>query len=345
VRRTNDALQQDGAVSRAYRAPSHSENSDMRIALLDTPATARFGDCAQDALTRRGHDVHRGASVVAAEASAVGRRLGEELRRGSAPPPDIYLAAGWEAGVAAHLAARTAPAPVAVRLIRPARRPGTNEDLVERELLRSSARVLVASAGERDRLVSRGVARASLAVVPEPVDTDTFTDRGPVVADDGDRRHRVGVAAPSDGSSRQVLLAGIDSMPACHALPVPEPADWTDTTPALLRSLDLLVVVDDTDAEVATALAAMATGVPVVASDTGVLADLVADGVTGLLVGPGGTAAAIRSLLADALGREGMGLAAVDRVRARFGQDVVADALTHELAAVVAPAEDHAVAG
>lgn len=316
----------------------------MHIALLHTSGTSRFADWAEDALARRGHDVRRAPSVDAAEAAIVGRDLGTALQDRH---PDAYLAAGWEAGVAAHLAARTAPGPVALRLTRPVRRPGSNEDRIEGALLRSSTRVLVVSAGERDRLVNRGVPRDTLRVLPDAVDTQLFTDRGPVAlraTDDG--RHRVGVAAPPDGASRQVLLAGIDSMPACHAVPVPPPEEWTDTTPALVRSLDLLVVVDDTDAEVATALAAMASGVPVVASDAGVLADVVADGVTGLLVGRGGTAPAIRALLADPLGREGMGLAAIDRVRARFGQDVVAGALAHQLAAMVpdvAP-DEHAAA-
>ena len=315
----------------------------MRITLLDTPTTARFGDWAVAALTRRGHHVRRAPTVAAADAATTGHDLGEDAPRRR--HPDVYLAAGWEAGVAAHLAARVVPAPVAVRLSRPVRRLGTDEDRIERALLRSSARVLVASAGERDRLVSRGVPRGSLAVLPESVDTDQFTDRGPAAArTGGDGLHRVGVAAPSDGSTRQVLLAGIDSMPSCRAVPVPSPDEWTDVTPSLMRSLDLLVVVDDTDAEVTSALAAMASGVPVVASDAGVLADVVADGVTGLLVGRGGTAAAIRALLADSLGREGMGLAAVDRVRARFGQEVVATALVHQLADL-APDPERAAAG
>jgi hypothetical protein len=318
----------------------------MRITLLDTPTTSRFGDWAHSALTRRGHDVRRGPTVVAADSAAAGHGLGSDLGTdGREALPDVYLAAGWEAGVAAHLAAREAPAPVAVRLSRPVRRPGTNEDRIESALLRSSARVLVASAGERDRLVSRGVPRAVLGVLPEAVDTTRFTDRGPAATPTAvDGRHRVGVAAPSDGSPREVLLAGIDSMPACHAIPLPAPQEWSDTTPPLMRSLDLLVVVDDSDAEVAAALAAMASGVPVVASDAGVLADVVADGVTGLLVGRGGTAPAIRALLADPLGREGMGLAAVDRVRARFAHDVVAGALAHQLAEL-APDPEHAVAG
>ena len=100
------------------------------------------------------------------------------------------------------------------------------------------------------------------------------------------------------------------------------------------------MVVDDTDSEVTTTLAAMACGVAVVAADTGLLSDIVADGVSGLLVGPGGTAPALRALLADDLRREGMGLAAVDRVDARFGHDVVGRSLEHELTTVVSPSVD-----
>lgn len=316
----------------------------MHIALLDTPTTTRFGDWAEEVLGRRGHDVLRTPPVLADEAAGRADALGSRLDRRSA---DVFLAAGWEAGVAAHLAARAHAAPVAVRLTRPARRPGSNEDRMEAALLRSSARVLVASAGERDRLVSAGVARGSLRVLPDSIDTSVFTDRGPAMTGEGvaEDKHRVGVASPSDGSTRKGLLAGIDSMPACQAVPVPQPGQWSDTTPALLRSLDLLVVVDDTDAEVAMTLAAMGCGVPVVASDSGVLADLVADGVTGLLVGRGETAPAIRALLADPLGREGMGLAAVDRVRARFDTDVVAGALVTELSALLPEPVEHAAAG
>jgi D-inositol-3-phosphate glycosyltransferase len=315
----------------------------MHIALIDTHTTRRFGDWADRALTRRGHHVHRAPTVVAADAARVAEDIGAQL---SNRPPDVYLAAGWEAGVAAHLAARGLAAPVAVRLTRPGRRLATTEDRIESALLRSSARVLVPSAGERDRLVHRGVPRTTLRVLPDAVDTDLFTDRGadPIGDQVAADRHRVGVASPSDGSTRQALLAGVDSMPACQAVPVPVPEKWSETTPALLRSLDLLVAVDDTDAEVATTLAAMASAVPVVASDAGVLADVVADGVTGLLVGRGGTAPAIRTLLADPLGREGMGLAALDRVRARFGHDVVSTALVHELTALLDRAE-HAATG
>ena len=98
-----------------------------------------------------------------------------------------------------------------------------------------------------------------------------------------------------------------------------------------LRSIDVLVVDDDTDEEVAMSLRAMSCGVPVIAPDSGVMADIVADNVTGLLVGRGSLTDALRSLLSDPMRREAMGLAAVDRVRARFDVSVVGAMLERTL--------------
>ncbi|MDQ1631788.1 MAG: glycogen synthase [Frankiaceae bacterium] len=83
-----------------------------------------------------------------------------------------------------------------------------------------------------------------------------------------------------------------------------------------------------------TVLEAMACGLPVVAAETGALADAVADGVTGVLVPPRSPSRlgdAIRSLLSDGLARESFGLAANDRARVRFALDVVADTMSRLL--------------
>ena len=269
------------------------------------------------------------------------RTLDDLARAGDSGRPDVVVATGWEAGVAAHLAARDLDVPVALRLARPGRRPGTDQDRMETALMRSSDLVLVPSVGELDRLVGRGVPRARLRVLAEPVDTTRFSDESPDESPDqspgspAGRAHQVGVATPSDGSVRTGLLAGLGSMPSCHAVALPTPEEWDESTPRLLRSLDLLVVADDTEAEVTTTLSAMACGVPVVAADIGILADAVADEVTGLLVGPGGMAPAIRSLLPDRMRHESFGLSAVDRVRARFAAEVVAATLEAHLRSLV----------
>ena len=327
----------------------------MRIVLLHSPSSRHVAALTATSLVARGHDVSPVVPVEApADAAAAARRVvthcDDLAHAGDSGRPDVVLAAGWEAGVAAHLAARDLEVPVALRLARPGRRPGTDQDRLETALVRSSDLVLVPSVGELDRLVGRGVPRARLRVLPEAVDTTRFTDEAPGSsrADrpaDGTldsspehpagRSHRIGVATPSDGSVRTGLLTGLRSMPSCHAVPIPTPDEWDEKTPRLLRSLDLLVVADDTEAEVTTTLSAMACGVPVVAADVGILADAVADEVTGLLAGPGGMAPAIRSLLTDRMRHESFGLSAVDRVRARFAADVVAATLEQHLRSLV----------
>jgi len=318
----------------------------MRIVLLHSPLSCHAAELMAASLVSRGHDVAPIVQVEAAGDAPSAARLvvahADELARaGDSGRPDVVVATGWEAGVAAHLAARDLDVPVALRLARPGRRPGTDQDRMETALMRSSDLVLVPSVGELDRLVGRGVPRARLRVLAEPVDTTRFSDEEAGEAPDASpdlpagRAHLVGVATPSDGSVRTGLLAGLGSMPSCHAVALPTPDEWDESTPRLLRSLDLLVVADDTEAEVTTTLSAMACGVPVVAADIGILADAVADEVTGLLVGPGGMAPAIRSLLPDRMRHESFGLSAVDRVRARYAAEVVAATLETHLRALV----------
>ena len=70
------------------------------------------------------------------------------------------------------------------------------------------------------------------------------------------------------------------------------------------------------------AVEAMAAGLPVVASDTGGLSDIVRPGQTGLLVPPGDAAAlaaALETLLDDAALRARMG--AAGRIQAETGHD------------------------
>jgi glycosyltransferase involved in cell wall biosynthesis len=68
----------------------------------------------------------------------------------------------------------------------------------------------------------------------------------------------------------------------------------------------------------------MAAGRPAVVVDRGVLADLVADGVSGIVVpSPDDLALTARALQADRMRCEAMGMAAADRVQACFDSSVV----------------------
>ncbi len=96
-----------------------------------------------------------------------------------------------------------------------------------------------------------------------------------------------------------------------------------------------------------TVIEAAACGLPCVAADSPGLRDSVADGVTGLLVPYGDTAAmaaAALSLLADPARREAMGARAAERARS-FSWDAAADDAESLLHALVAEAGDGGPAG
>jgi glycosyltransferase involved in cell wall biosynthesis len=75
---------------------------------------------------------------------------------------------------------------------------------------------------------------------------------------------------------------------------------------------------------------AMATGLPVVATDVGAVVDLVSDGVNGILIPPRNIdrlARALRELLMDAPLRERMGRAGWHMAKDRFSAERAADQL------------------
>lgn len=277
-------------------------------------------------LVSRGHSVDTPEAIPpdAGAAAAVGHRLTDHW---DGDRPDIALALGWEAGLSAHVAARAVDIPVAIRLSRAGREPGSDRDRLELALARGTRRVLVPSAGEVDRLVDRGVRRSALRVLPEAVDRRDFVDVDAELP--AGVAHRVAVARPDGRDDHHDhplagAMAGRRGATTYEIVPVrgggPDTAELADQ----LRSVHAMVLTGDSDAEVALALRAMSCAVPIVALDTGSLADIVADNVTGMLVRRASDIpAALRSLLADPLGRQGMGLAAVDRVRARFDTTVV----------------------
>jgi hypothetical protein len=314
----------------------------MRIALLHTPTAAPTGGWITDQLTRRGHLVDTPHQVDSfAGAAEAGHVLADAW---AAARPDLVLALGCEAGVAAQVAARDTSVPVVLRLTRAGRLPGSDRDRLETALARGCALVLVPSAGEVDRLVNRGVPRSRLRVLPEAVDRTRFADvdrgRG---EEPGPHVVLVGPDAEDHMRARSQVIARLGRLPGCEPVAVPEATD-PDHLLRLLRTADAVLATDDTDPQVSLVLQAMSCGLPVVAVDTGVLSDLVADGVTGLLV-PRADAVpeALRSLFGDPMLRESMGLAAVDRVRARFDTAVVGAALERLLVEAV-PDQEQAAA-
>jgi Glycosyl transferase 4-like domain/Glycosyl transferases group 1 len=228
------------------------------------------------ALTTLGHDVDvvDRPGLEPDRAAALGYQVAETL---TTRRPDVVLAVGWVAGLAAQVVTREVPVPVLLRLPRPGRSGSAAVTRVERALARSGARLLARSPSELDVLAGLGAPRGAIRVLPEAVDT---------------------------GAAGETTKTG-----SAGAEPV-------------------VVAIDDSAAEITAVLEGMAAGRPTVVLDRGILGDLVADHVTGLVVpAERDLPAAVRSLAADGMRREAMGMAAADRVQACFATEVVVEAL------------------
>lgn len=129
-----------------------------------------------------------------------------------------------------------------------------------------------------------------------------------VVAGDGVDRDAVSEAAGGDGAIR---LLG-----------------QRDDVPRLLAAADMFALISDYEALPMSILEAMAAGLPVIATGVGAIPDLVADGVSGLLVLPRDTAAVAAALLRLASSsdlRAAMGAEGARRHREHWGAATMID--------------------
>jgi glycosyltransferase involved in cell wall biosynthesis len=236
---------------------------------------------------------------------------------------------------------------------------------IERALAHDVDRVLATCTDEVAELVRMGVARGRVSVVPSGVDVERFTPDGPVAERGArPRLLSIGRLVPRKGfdtairaltavPDAELVIAGgpaedipggpggaLDRNPEAQRLrglaerfgvadrvrlvgAVPRP-----DMPALLRSADLVVCTPWYEPFGLVPLEAMACGVPVVASAVGGFLDTVVDGATGTLVPPRRPdllAAEIRRLLAEPFWREAYGTAGVDRARARYSWERIAE--------------------
>ena len=96
---------------------------------------------------------------------------------------------------------------------------------------------------------------------------------------------------------------------------------WRRDLPRIYASLDVLVISSDNEGTPVSAIEAMASEVPVVATRVGGLPDLIIDGVTGYLVpprDPDALAAAVARILQDSQTAARLGTAAREHVRERY---------------------------
>jgi glycosyltransferase involved in cell wall biosynthesis len=213
----------------------------MHVSLLSTltsgsPTTAWV----RDALAACGNDVDltEHPDLAAADAARTGHLLADSWRRRR---PDVALALGWVAGLAATVAAREHPVPVAVRLPRPGRGdPAVVR--VEAALARGANLVLAPTPTDREALVRIGAPRARVHLLPEAVDTSEYAslalnpgDPVVAVADDDESVHDLLVAM---ASGRAAVVADRGSLPdlivdGVTGIVVPDGGDPAATARAL----------------------------------------------------------------------------------------------------------------
>ncbi len=136
-----------------------------------------------------------------------------------------------------------------------------------------------------------------------------------------------GATTPETAEIR-TMLAGYSAGPGPGAVDFLPDLSESDKE-RLLRSASVLVLPSTVESFGIVLLEAWASATPVVAFDTPVLRDVVADGVDGLLVQSDGDALseAIVDLLADPERRRSMGLAGFEKVRTRYSWDAAARSL------------------
>lgn len=305
-----------------------------------------------EALAHAGHEVtvlvrREGDARSGEEAGVLVRRYGDDLAAAlTSCRPDVVHAHCRAEGLAASAVARALDVPFVSTVHAP------HPDAVA-----GADRVLATFSAQVPALLTAGVPRQDISVVPYGVDVDHFTPDGDRVA--GRLAYRVvavGDVVPASGFGTAVAaLPGVpdaelvlvgDLRCGTHATELSDyarslgVADRVHLTgpvsradlPALLRSADVMVCAPREAIFGTAALEGMACGVAVVANGMGGLADTVVHQVTGTHVTPRKPrelAAALRRTLLRRAIREQQGASGRDRATARYAWDRVAAETTY----------------
>ncbi|HEX9063506.1 MAG TPA: glycosyltransferase, partial [Streptosporangiaceae bacterium] len=240
--------------------------------------------------------------------------------------PDIVHAHHWTSALAALLAAREQPVPIAASfgsLSTAEQRlgvPGPQDSArtrMEKIIARSVTGVLAGTSDEVAELARLGVPGSRVRVVPAGVDTAKFSPEGPVAKKHGDLR-LLHVGSLDEHQGLDKLIRALPDLPGAELViaggPDPEDLDSdiaykklgklaaglgvadrvtftgqvpAKNLPALMRSADVFISGSRYEPLGSAAICAMACGTPVVANSVGAYADAVVDGTTGLLLPPG----------------------------------------------------------
>jgi len=275
--------------------------------------------------------------------------------------PHIVHTHTAKAGLLGRLAARLAGVPIVVHtfhghVLHGYYGPGRNWLLrrMEQSLAWLSDRLVTVSDQVKRDLVAYGVARAKkITVIPLGLDLEPFLDAR---SRRGEFRREMGLAAGTkligivgrifpiknhalflesaakiaarDAAVRFVVVGDGTLRPAledqARQLGIAERVlftGWRVDLPRIYADLDVLVVSSNNEGTPLSAIEAMATSCPVVATRVGGIPDIITDGVTGRLVSPGdaeGIASAVIDLLTDAEKAARIGANAMTAARQRF---------------------------
>lgn len=206
-------------------------------------------------------------------------------------------------------------------------------------------RIVAVSAAVRQMLIDQGADPERIRVIPGGIDMAQYAELPPpvpgVVGALGRLEREKGfdllltamaklrgearLLLGGDGQERESLAQQIAEL---HLEDRVTQTGFVADVPAFLGQTGLFVLPSRTEGLGLVAVEAMAAGRPVVATRTGGIPEVVADGETGLLVPPGDPAAlakAIRRLLADPERARAMGTAGRERARRLFGAEQMAE--------------------
>ena len=306
------------------------------------------------------------------------QRLTEKWRDGGWEP-DVVHAHFWTSGLAAVTAARQLDLPVVqsfheLGAIEASTDGKPSRSGYERALGRAVDQVVAQTQGEVRDLVRIGVPRTQLTVVPAGVNSERFTPEGPAVERDPGRPRILSVGQLVERKGFGDVVQAMRWVPEAEVVvvggPSPEqlPADPGARTlraladklhvadrfrlvgrvpaadmPGWYRSADLYVPAPWQEELEASALEAMACGVPIVGSAMGGLTEAVVDGLTGDLVparDPRALGGALRRLVNDKVRRFAYATAALDRARQAYSWRRVAAQVGSVYAAVAGRRRD-----
>lgn len=285
-------------------------------------------------------------------------------REWSSDRPDLVHAYGWLGGLAGQLAARRHRIPVVQSFHGLAstsgdgNRPAGERQRIEPLLARGAAWVTAECSADVDALARLRRSRARISALGSGVDVERYTPVGPASARSGVPRVLCLAPNPLPANGFDIAIRALSRVTGAELVVAETAADadpthdaargrleglatelgvadrvrfagrvGADELPPLLRSADVLACTPRHPPRATPVLQAMASGVAVVTLPVGVLADVVVDAVTGLVLAqhtPAAVAGALRALVAQSFQCESMGAAGRSRAVSRFTWDRVA---------------------